>query len=163
MQTCDWTSGGPVHVVAPVCTSPAAVKKVVQALYSGKIHLGDDAEEILLLASAMQVSLGRQVLHISLSMARHAHEECLSSAWPLHVSSNPIHHPMRVNQNIHVHIHTCKVYVYTVYMHTIYLIASLHHLLLSRSHIRASINDDVVVLDTALHQHQFLFRECLHC
>jgi len=28
---------------------------VVQALYSGKIHLGNDAEEILLLASAMQV------------------------------------------------------------------------------------------------------------
>lgn len=55
MQTCDWASGGAVNVVLPVCTSPAAVKKVVQSLYSGKIHLGDDAEEILLLASAMQV------------------------------------------------------------------------------------------------------------
>ncbi|DBA85351.1 TPA: hypothetical protein ACH3X2_006032 [Trebouxia sp. C0005] len=55
MQTCDWTAGGAVHVVVPVTTSPAAVRKVVQALYSGKIHLGDDAEEILLLASAMQV------------------------------------------------------------------------------------------------------------
>ena len=55
MQTCDWTARGAVHVVVPVSTSPAAVRKVVQALYSGKIHLGDDAEEILLLASAMQV------------------------------------------------------------------------------------------------------------
>lgn len=55
MQTCDWASGGPVHVVLPVCTSPAAVREVVQALFSGMIHLGDDAEEILLLASAMQV------------------------------------------------------------------------------------------------------------
>ncbi|DBA94984.1 TPA: hypothetical protein ACH3X1_002509 [Trebouxia sp. C0004] len=55
MQTCDWTARGAVHVVVPVCTSPAAVRKVVQALYSGKIHLADDAEEILLLASAMQI------------------------------------------------------------------------------------------------------------
>ena len=55
MQTCDWTARGAVHVVVPVTTSPAAIRKVVQALYSGKIDLGDDAEEILLLASAMQV------------------------------------------------------------------------------------------------------------
>ena len=56
MQTCAWTAaGGAVHVVVPVTTSPAGVRKVVQALYSGKIDLGDDAEEILLLASAMQV------------------------------------------------------------------------------------------------------------
>ena len=55
MQTRDWTTGGPVHVVLPVRTSPDAVRKIVQALYSGKILLGDDAEEILILASAMQV------------------------------------------------------------------------------------------------------------
>ena len=55
MQTRDWTTGGPVHVVLPVCTSPDAVRKIVQAVYSGKILLGDDAEEILILASAMQV------------------------------------------------------------------------------------------------------------
>ena len=55
MQTCDWTARGAVHVVVPVTTSPAAVRKVVEALYSGSIDLGDDAEEILLLASAMQV------------------------------------------------------------------------------------------------------------
>lgn len=56
MRTRDWTSGGPVHVVMPVRTSPEAVRKIVQALYSGKILLGDDAEEILILASAMQVA-----------------------------------------------------------------------------------------------------------
>lgn len=55
MQTCGWTARGAVHVVVPVTSSPAAVRKVVQALYSGKIHLGDDAEDILLLASAMQI------------------------------------------------------------------------------------------------------------
>ncbi len=55
MKTCHWTSGGPVHVAVPVRTSPHAVRKVVQALYGGTIHLGNDAEEVLILASAMQV------------------------------------------------------------------------------------------------------------
>ncbi|KAL3163264.1 hypothetical protein ABBQ32_009661 [Trebouxia sp. C0010 RCD-2024] len=57
MQTRDWTTGGPVHVILPVRTSPGAVRKMVQALYSGKILLGDDAEEILILASAMQIEV----------------------------------------------------------------------------------------------------------
>ena len=55
MRTCDWTCGGPVHAAVPVRTSPDVVRKTVQGLYSGKIHLGDDAEEVLILASAMQV------------------------------------------------------------------------------------------------------------
>lgn len=55
MRTHDWTCEGPVHVAVPVCTSPDVVRKTVQGLYSGKIHLGDDAEEVLILASAMQV------------------------------------------------------------------------------------------------------------
>ena len=55
MRTCDWTCGGPVHVAVPVRTSPDAVRKIVKALYSGKIQLGDDTEEVLSLASAMQV------------------------------------------------------------------------------------------------------------
>lgn len=66
MRTCDWTSGRPVHVAVPVCTSPDVVRKIVQALYSGKIHLGDDAEEVLILASAMQVctqSLSHSLTH----------------------------------------------------------------------------------------------------
>ena len=55
MSTCYWTCDGPVHVALPVITSPAAVRKVVESLYSSKILLSDDTEDILALASAMQV------------------------------------------------------------------------------------------------------------
>lgn len=57
METCDGTCRGPVHVAVPVRTSSDAVRMIVQALYSCKIHLGDDAQEVLILASAMQVCI----------------------------------------------------------------------------------------------------------
>lgn len=45
----------------PVCTPPAVVKKLVEALYSGYIDLQQDVEQVLVLANCMQVKLVEDV------------------------------------------------------------------------------------------------------
>ena len=44
------------NIVLPVCTHATIVKKLVEPIYSGYVDLGDDVEQLLLLANCMQVS-----------------------------------------------------------------------------------------------------------
>lgn len=53
-QTGMQTSG--LNTILPVCTPPAVVRKLVEALYSGCIELQEDVEQILVLANCMQVT-----------------------------------------------------------------------------------------------------------
>ena len=43
------------HGIVPVRTTASVVEKVVRALYSGSVDVGEDVEEILVLANALQV------------------------------------------------------------------------------------------------------------
>lgn len=43
--------------IVPVRTSASVVEKVVKALYSGSVDIGEDVEQILVLANALQVRL----------------------------------------------------------------------------------------------------------
>lgn len=45
------------EAILPVKTSPHALKKMVKAWYSGYIDIGEDAEEMLVLANALQIKL----------------------------------------------------------------------------------------------------------
>ena len=47
---------GGVNAVVPVRTSHAVVHKLAKALHSGFVQLGDDIEELLVLANSMQVT-----------------------------------------------------------------------------------------------------------
>ena len=44
-----------LQITLPVCTKQGTVYKLVQALYSGVLLLGDDTEQILMLAHSIQV------------------------------------------------------------------------------------------------------------
>lgn len=46
-----------METILPVCTPPAVVKKLVEALYSGYIDLQQDVEQVLVLANCMQVQI----------------------------------------------------------------------------------------------------------
>ena len=56
LDTTQWTEQPPVKVVLPIRTASKVVRKVVAALYSGHLHIGDEAEEMLMLANHLQVS-----------------------------------------------------------------------------------------------------------
>ena len=45
------------HAIVPVRTPASVVEKVVRALYSGSVEVGQDVEDILVLANALQVGL----------------------------------------------------------------------------------------------------------
>ena len=49
------TQPSSLHLTLPVCTNQGTVYKLVQALYSGVLPLGDDTEQVLMLANSIQV------------------------------------------------------------------------------------------------------------
>ena len=51
--------------IVPICSPVAAVKKLVEVLYSGFITLQEDAEQTLNLANCMQVHCLSVFLHVS--------------------------------------------------------------------------------------------------
>lgn len=54
-QTEMQTSG--LETIVPICTPPAVVKKMVEALYTDYIELQHDVEQMLVLANCFQVLL----------------------------------------------------------------------------------------------------------
>ena len=56
LRQSDMQNSG-IGTVVPVCTPPAVVRQLVQALYSGHVELQEDVEPLLVLANCIQVGL----------------------------------------------------------------------------------------------------------
>ena len=56
LRQSDMQNSG-IGTVVPVCTPPAVVRQLVQALYSGHVELQEDLEPLLVLANCIQVGL----------------------------------------------------------------------------------------------------------
>ena len=61
LQATTKAAEAPTIIALPVQCSPALLRKVVKAIYTYKLELGNDAAEVLMVANALHVSSSQEL------------------------------------------------------------------------------------------------------